>query len=143
MLPFRTSIRRTAGTVLVLNGRILLCKPTNGFGGYAWTFPKGGMDRFETPEQTAARETLEESGYPCRLIKRVPGYYLSDKSACIYYIAVPTGKQRIYDRAETEATEWFDPKSAAEALSKSPNIAGRNRDLLVLREACKLLGLQL
>jgi len=136
-------MRRTAGTVLVLDGRILLCKPTNGFGGYVWTFPKGGIDRFETPEQAAARETLEESGYPCRLIKRVPGYYLSDKSACVYYIAVPTGKQRVYDRAETEATHWFTPQEAKVALSKSPNIAGRNRDLLLLIEASKLLGLPL
>lgn len=104
---------------------------------------KAGMDRFETPEQTATRETLEESGYPCRLIKRVPGYYLSDKSACVYYIAGPTGKQRVYDRAETEATAWFTPQEAKVALSKSLNIAGRNRDLLVLREAGKLLGFTL
>ena len=143
MLTFKPKMRKTAGTVLVLNGRILLCKPTNGFGGYVWTFPKGGMDRFETPEQTAMRETLEESGYPCHLLKRIPGYYLSDKSACVYYIAVPTGKQRVYDRAETEATAWFTPQEAKVALSRSPNTAGRDRDLLVLREAGKLLGFTL
>jgi broad specificity phosphatase PhoE/8-oxo-dGTP pyrophosphatase MutT (NUDIX family) len=33
-----------------------------------WTLPKGKADDGETPEQTAIREVLEETGYHCRIV---------------------------------------------------------------------------
>lgn len=33
-----------------------------------WSLPKGKADKGETPEQTALREVLEETGYHCRLV---------------------------------------------------------------------------
>ena len=134
-------MRRTAGTVLVLDSHILLCKPTNNFGGYVWTFPKGGIDKYETPEQAALRETMEEAGYRAQLLARLPGEYKSKKSVGTYYIATPIGKQKKFDRAETEATGWFTPHKALIAISRSPNKPGKERDLLVLYMARRLLGI--
>lgn len=33
-----------------------------------WSLPKGKADKGETPEQTAVREVLEETGYECRIV---------------------------------------------------------------------------
>ena len=33
-----------------------------------WALPKGKADKGETPEQTAVREVLEETGYRCRIV---------------------------------------------------------------------------
>ena len=49
-------------------GQILLRRVTNDFGGYRWTYPRGRPDPGETPEQTALRETLEETGYTAEII---------------------------------------------------------------------------
>lgn len=37
-----------------------------------WTFPKGGVEPGETPEETAKREILEETGLEIELIKSLP-----------------------------------------------------------------------
>ena len=36
--------------------------------GRAWSFPKGNLDRGETPEQAALREVAEETGLPIELL---------------------------------------------------------------------------
>ena len=49
--------------VLILNGdRILLEKRANTLGGGTWAPPIGHLDFGESPEQTAIRETQEETG---------------------------------------------------------------------------------
>lgn len=36
-----------------------------------WSLPKGKADKGETPEETAVREVLEETGYHCRIVSTV------------------------------------------------------------------------
>ena len=36
-----------------------------------WSLPKGKADKGETPEETAVREVLEETGYHCRVVSAV------------------------------------------------------------------------
>ena len=54
------------GVVINDQGEILLREPRNHFDGYVWTFPKGRPEKEqrpgETPEETAFREVLEETG---------------------------------------------------------------------------------
>lgn len=58
-----TGLSAAAGAVIVENdGRIWLVAPTNGFGGYAATFPKGRQDAGTSLQCTAIREAFEESG---------------------------------------------------------------------------------
>ncbi|MFC5461055.1 NUDIX hydrolase [Massilia niabensis] len=52
-----------AGVVTVEeDGRVWLVSPTNGFGGYEATFPKGRVDPGTSLQHTAIREAFEESG---------------------------------------------------------------------------------
>jgi 8-oxo-dGTP pyrophosphatase MutT (NUDIX family) len=48
--------------ILEPDGRVWLYEPTNHYGGYERTFPKGTRDGGDSFEATAARETFEETG---------------------------------------------------------------------------------
>jgi 8-oxo-dGTP pyrophosphatase MutT (NUDIX family) len=61
-------LKAAAGAVVVEDdGRIWLVSPSNGFGGYSATFPKGRLDPGGTLQHTAVREVFEESGLVVRL----------------------------------------------------------------------------
>jgi 8-oxo-dGTP pyrophosphatase MutT (NUDIX family) len=61
-------MKAAAGAVVLENdGRVWLVSPTNGFGGYTATFPKGRLDAGSSLQQTAVREVFEESGLLVRL----------------------------------------------------------------------------
>jgi 8-oxo-dGTP pyrophosphatase MutT (NUDIX family) len=84
-------MKAAAGAVVVEDdGRVWLVSPTNGFGGYSATFPKGRVDPGGTLQQTAVREVFEESGLVVRLeaflidVRRTQTYTR-------YYVARRTG----------------------------------------------------
>ena len=55
--------KAAAGVVILEpDGRVWLVAPTNGFGGYAATFPKGRADPGASLPATAVREAWEEAG---------------------------------------------------------------------------------
>lgn len=61
-------LKAAAGAVVLEeDGRVWLVSPTNGFGGYAATFPKGRVDPGCSLQHTAVREVFEESGLLVRL----------------------------------------------------------------------------
>jgi 8-oxo-dGTP pyrophosphatase MutT (NUDIX family) len=61
-------MKAAAGAVVVEeDGRVWLVSPTNGFGGYAATFPKGRVDPGGSLQHTAVREVFEEAGLLVRL----------------------------------------------------------------------------
>jgi 8-oxo-dGTP diphosphatase len=62
-----------------------------------WSLPKGKADPKETPEQTAVREVLEETGYHCRII-------------------APLGQTRYRVNGGTKEVAWF----AMRPLPNSP-----------------------
>lgn len=68
--PFEpTKPKVAAGTVIVEpDGRVWLVAPTNGFGGYKATFPKGRPSAGMTLPATALKETFEESGLRVQLL---------------------------------------------------------------------------
>jgi 8-oxo-dGTP pyrophosphatase MutT (NUDIX family) len=57
-----------AGVVIIeLDGRVWLVAPSNGFGGYTATFPKGRLEPGIGPRATALKEAFEETGLRVRL----------------------------------------------------------------------------
>lgn len=57
-----------AGGIVEKNGKVLLVKVTNLEGEVRWTFPKGHLEKNETPLKAALREVEEETGWKCRSI---------------------------------------------------------------------------
>lgn len=55
-----------AGGIVERNGKILLVQVTNLEGKVVWSFPKGHLEKKETPLKAALREVEEETGWKCR-----------------------------------------------------------------------------
>jgi 8-oxo-dGTP pyrophosphatase MutT (NUDIX family) len=118
--------------------RTLLRKPSRGFGGYSWTFAKGQPDGFETPQQTAKRECLEEAGYHCKLIGLLPQRYQGSTGHTVFFVGVPVGDQQPYG-PETSATRWVSLQEACELVSLTKNHVGRERDHSVICDLSRWL----
>lgn len=66
LLP--SGMAAAAGTVILEeDGRVWLVAPSNGFGGYAATFPKGRVDPGTSLQCAGVREAYEESGLQVRI----------------------------------------------------------------------------
>lgn len=127
--------RMTYGSVVVdTQSRVLLREPRDHFDGYVWTFSKGRSTPGETPEQTALRETREETGYPTRILVPIPGVFAGGTSDTRYFLATPTGTARPFDQ-ETASVRWVSFSDASALIRLTTNPLGRKRDLTVLAAA--------
>ncbi len=64
-----SGLKAAAGAVVVEpQGRVWVVHPTNGFGGYLTTFPKGRVAKGVSLRETAVREVYEETGLAVELI---------------------------------------------------------------------------
>ena len=122
------------GVVFDDEGRVLLREPRGHFDGYVWTFPKGRPDGDETPEETALRETLEETGVGCEVVEEISGSFRGGTGNNVYFLMRPNGRYVPPDD-ETWCVRWAAPDEAQELITKSRNNRGRERDLAVLKAA--------
>jgi ADP-ribose pyrophosphatase YjhB (NUDIX family) len=91
--PFTPSpSKQSASGVIVVedDGRVWLISPTNQFGGYDNTFPKGKLDPGLTMQENAIKEAWEETGLKVDIIG-VVGDYEKSTSKVRYYLAKRTG----------------------------------------------------
>lgn len=147
---------QSAGSVLINSrGRVLLRQPTNQFGGYQWTFGKGGVDPGETAKQAAIRETLEELGWDAEIVAPIPGKFKATTTETSYYLMRPIAENltpldspppkkvgpfpgRKYPDWETAALQWLTESQARDFIALTANPKGRERDLQVLAAAFNL-----
>jgi 8-oxo-dGTP pyrophosphatase MutT (NUDIX family) len=76
---------------------------------WGWEVPAGGLDDGERPEEAAARETLEETGWRPGALRRLGAYYPSNgRSDERFHVFVADGavEEGEPDRAEAERVEW-------------------------------------
>jgi len=102
----------TAGFLTIHDRRILLGQRREGRNGAGrWACPSGHMEPGETPEDTAARELLEESGVTA-LAQRFVGLFASgDHTEAIY--TGPVLDTSGAPSGEFAALEWFTGPQAA------------------------------
>jgi len=122
------------GVLMNSDGKVLLREPSNHFGGYAWTFPKGRRDPGETPEQAALREVKEETGYDAKIVGTIEKGFEGDTTVTKFFKMEVVGEQGETDW-ETNATGWFTIDEAKAKIGESPNEAGRDRDHDILNHA--------
>jgi len=126
------------GVVVDAKGRILLREPTNHFDDYVWTFPKGRPNGGETQEETAPRETLEETGVFAEIVARIPGTFPGGVTDNIYFLMRPTGRTESPCTRETASVLWTPPDKARRLIGETTNPVGLKRDLAVLEAAIAL-----
>lgn len=127
----------SAGGVVVASktdfDRIYIRKPSNNFG--PWSFPKGRIDKGESPPKTALREVEEEAGIKAAL---VPGGYLGtgegDFSITHFYLmyAVSNTHHTDHETEEVRLVSW------SEAIHTFAH-AGNLRDLRITSRALDLV----
>ena len=115
-------MRAAAGAVVFENGgRVWLVSPSNGFGGYSATFPKGRLDAGGTLQHTAVREVFEESGLVVRLEA-----FLIDVSRTLtytrYYVARRIGGNPAQMGWESQAAHLV-PATRLREIAVHPNDA--------------------
>lgn len=122
------------GVLINDHGEVLLREPSNHYGGYVWTFAKGKPERGETPEETAIREVLEETGQAARIIGLIPTVFAGTTSSTVFFLMEPVAEPGPFSD-ETVAVRWVDEKMARTLLSQTTSATGRQRDLAVLESA--------
>ena len=120
------------GFVLDDQGRVLLREPTNHFGGYVWTLPKGGIDEGETPAEAALREVLEETGWKAEVVSKIPGTFEGQTTDTEFFLMRAVSDTGKHDW-ETHKLKWAEPDEAVQLVSQTKTLSGRERDLKVLR----------
>lgn len=129
--------KRSYGAVMIDDdGRILMREPKGNFGGYAWTFPKGGLSHAkEHPLDAALREVGEETGYGGQVMGVVPGTFKGDTTRTNFFLMRPGAHNPATMDGETSALRWVSPAEAKALIMQSKNKKGRTRDLAILEAA--------
>jgi 8-oxo-dGTP pyrophosphatase MutT (NUDIX family) len=129
------------GIVFNEEGKVLMRSPTGNWGGYVWTFAKGGSDeKDKSREETAIREVQEETGYECSILVPIPGEFESDTCITKYFLMELTGIKTDHDK-DTQEVKWVDVEEAFEMIKQTKSLKGRNRDRNALESAIRIRDL--
>lgn len=99
-------VRRNNGTEYLLNRqhRFLVDR-------FCWEIPAGNIDAGETPEQAAAREVLEETGYKVGSLEHIytfnPTIGTSDEMFEVFLADDPEKMTKHFDNNEIVEHRWF------------------------------------
>ena len=126
------------GGVVTKDGMVLLREPANHYDDYVWTFPKGRNDAGETPEETALREVLEETGVHARIMAPIPGDFLGGTTINRYFLMEVVEETNKFDW-ETNAIRWATVEEAHELIQQTTNPTGVERDLAILAAVAPML----
>lgn len=107
-----------AGVIILEDdGRIWLTKPTNEFGGYVNTFPKGTAEPGLTLQQNAIKEAFEESGLQIK-ITGVLGDFERTTSKARFYLAKRVGGSPKNMGWESQGVRMAPLKNARKLLNR-------------------------
>lgn len=114
--------KRPASGVIIEepDGRVWIISPTNAFGGYQNTFPKGGTEPGLTLQQNAIKETWEESGLQIE-ITGVLGDFARTTSVSRMYLAKRVGGSPVTMGWETQAVRLVPRDKLRELLNMQPD----------------------
>jgi predicted DNA-binding WGR domain protein/ADP-ribose pyrophosphatase YjhB (NUDIX family) len=112
--------KKTGAGVIILepDGRVWLTKPTNEFGNYKQTFPKGTAESGLTLQQNAIKEAWEETGLKVQIVG-IAADIERDTSKARFYIARRVGGTPKDMGWESQALRLAPRKQAAELLNRS------------------------
>jgi 8-oxo-dGTP pyrophosphatase MutT (NUDIX family) len=114
---------QSAGGVLSKNGKLMLVRVKNLMGEKVWTFPKGHIEKNETPRKAALREVWEETGWECKIIRPLflARYSFERNGKPVsktvrWYLMEPLLKSGRPMAGEIFSAQWLSPKLAEKRL---------------------------
>jgi 8-oxo-dGTP pyrophosphatase MutT (NUDIX family) len=116
--------RRAAAGAVVMepDGRIWLVAPSNGFGGYQATFPKGRVEPGVSLQATAIKEVWEESGLLVALTAYL-GDFSRTQTYTRFYLARRVGGHPADMGWESQAVHLATPACARQLLNRETDHA--------------------
>lgn len=117
--PFEETRGKTIGAGVIIrepDGRVWLTKPTNEFGGYKNTFPKGTVEHGLSMQASAIKEAYEETGLKVKIVG-VLGDYERSTSKARFYIAERVGGTPKDMGWESQAMRLAAPKDLNKLLN--------------------------
>ncbi|WP_036166725.1 NUDIX hydrolase [Massilia sp. 9096] len=116
-------MRAAAGAVVLEpDGRIWLVAPSNGFGGYQATFPKGRVEPGASLQATAIKEIWEESGLLVALTAYL-GDFSRTQTFTRFYLARRVGGHPADMGWESQAVHLVTPARARQLLNRETDHA--------------------
>lgn len=104
------------------DGRLWLVAPSNRFGGYAATFPKGRVEPGLALQATAIREVWEESGLHVELTAWL-GDFVRTQTFTRFYLARRVGGHPAHMGWESQAVHLVTPDQARMLLNRDTDRA--------------------
>lgn len=93
-----------------------------------WEIPAGKVDDGETPEQTVARELLEETGHRAGSLKYLGRFHPSNGSSNqVFHVFVARGVARVGEIADTNEVmglRWFSPPEVRALIARNEILCG-------------------
>ncbi|MEN3013959.1 MAG: NUDIX domain-containing protein [Endomicrobiia bacterium] len=119
----KVSFEFSAGGVVIDKNKVLVIKTKNLKGETVYTFPKGHIEKEETPEAAALREVKEETGVEAKIIKKIKDveyWFIEDgkkihKNVC-WYLMEPISVKQIKSK-EVEEVLWYEIKNVEDILT--------------------------
>jgi 8-oxo-dGTP pyrophosphatase MutT (NUDIX family) len=102
------------GVVFDRSGRIAIVRQRDRQARLRWTFPKGRLERGESPAQAALREVYEETGLVTKLVS-VLGVYDGKRRRTHYFRMLLWRDHGVFDD-ETEEVRFVRPERALRLL---------------------------
>jgi 8-oxo-dGTP pyrophosphatase MutT (NUDIX family)/GNAT superfamily N-acetyltransferase len=116
--PLKGGRKQAAGVIVQEpDGRVWTIRPSNAYGGYKASFPKGGVDKGDSLRSTAIKEAFEESGLRVELTG-FAGDAQRDTSQARYYYARRIGGSPSEHGWESEAVALVPPGELHQHLNK-------------------------
>jgi 8-oxo-dGTP diphosphatase len=114
-------------------GKVLIIqrvRPEKGSDGthLSWAFPGGRIEEGESPEEAAARETTDETGFLVKPIKKISERKHPQFDYYIYYVACDLDISKVrpaIELHEIEKSKWVDPAELRDYFETDldPNVA--------------------
>lgn len=109
---------KSCGTIIIENNKVLLIQQTDN----AWGFPKGHVENNETEQETAIRETKEETNLDVEIIsnkKYIINYKINNEidKEVILFLAKKTSDKIKKQDEEIKNIKWVDLNQAFDIIT--------------------------
>ncbi len=109
---------KSCGTIIIENNKVLLIQQTDN----AWGFPKGHVENNEKEQETAIRETKEETNLDVEIIsnkKYITNYKINNEidKEVIFFLAKKTSDKIKKQDEEIKNIKWVDLTKAFDIIT--------------------------